>query len=70
MGEKRMYTCTCNWVTMLYSKKKKNCIGEITIKKKLGVPIVFQWLTNLTRNHEVVGLIPGLAQWVKDLGLP
>ena len=24
------------------------------------------WLTNLTRNHEVVGLIPGLAQWVKD----
>ena len=29
-----------------------------------------QWLTNLTRNHEVVGLIPGLAQWVKDLVLP
>ena len=27
-----------------------------------------QWLTNLTRNHEVVGLIPGLAQWVKDPG--
>ena len=26
-----------------------------------------QWLTNLTRNHEVSGLIPGLAQWVKDL---
>ena len=27
-----------------------------------------QWLTNLTRNHEVESLIPGLAQWVKDLG--
>ena len=25
-----------------------------------------QWLTTLTRNYEVVGLIPGLAQWVKD----
>ena len=26
-----------------------------------------QWLTNLTRNHEVVGSIPGLAQWFKDV---
>ena len=25
---------------------------------------------NLTRNHEVVGLIPGLSQWLKDPVLP
>ena len=28
-----------------------------------------QWLTNLTRSHEVAGLIPGLDQWVEDLVL-
>ena len=27
-----------------------------------GVRVVAQWLTNPTGNHEVAGLIPGLAQ--------
>ena len=37
------------------------------VKKPIaGVPIVAQWLKNSTGNHEVAGLIPGLAQWIKD----
>ena len=31
-------------------------------REKLGVPVVAQWLTNPTRNREVAGSIPALAQ--------
>ena len=27
----------------------------------LGVPVVVQWLTNPTRNHEVAGSVPAFA---------
>ena len=35
-----------------------------------GVSFVAQWLTNPASNHEVMGLIPGLIQWVKNPVLP
>ena len=40
------------------------------LKYGTGVPVMAQWLTNLTRNHDVAGLIPGLTQWVQDPAWP
>ena len=45
-------------------------IKFLHLQASVGVPVMAQWLTNPTRNHEVVGSIPGLVQWVKDPALP
>ena len=46
-------------------KKKKTKKSD-----PLGILMVAQWVKNPTSVREDVGLIPGLAQWVKDLALP
>ena len=54
-------------------RKREKGIGNLERGSKLkfrGVPIVAQWLTNPTRNHDIACSIPDLAQWVKDLALP
>ena len=56
----------------IFMELEQNILKFVCTKypEKPGVPVMAQWLMNLTRNHEIVGSIPGLAQWVEDLALP
>ena len=45
-----------NYIVQKVVKIGSSCCGSVEM--------------DLTRNHEVVGSIPGLVQWVKDLALP
>ena len=64
------------WVTThLFTTWSTKCFKstvETMVRKKFsfGVPVVVQWLTNPTGNHEVADSIPALAQWVDDPALP
>ena len=67
------------WFSLLFYFLYKNLVFLLFISspsayffdiENCGVPVVAQWLTNPTRNHEVADSIPALAQWVNDPALP
>jgi len=69
MGTRQKTYKSYNYVNCRESQKVISAIKKK--KKKGGSSHRGAVKTNLTRNHEVVGSIPGLAQlkWVKDPAL-
>ena len=62
----RIALFTCNNQLFLRNKKGQNkCYQRAVVENLQGSSYHDAAETNPTRNHEVAGLIPGLAQWVK-----
>ena len=61
-------------VALQHRKQHKNVCRPAWVIRKMKIKNTWSSCcgaaeTNPTRNHEVVGSIPGLPQWVKDLAL-
>ena len=56
---------SCNNFRSINAKKPTSC-GILKFIYIMGVPIVAQWVKNLTSTHEDSSLIPGFTQWIKD----
>ena len=59
-----------SWYCYYYCYREKNLREYFINRKSLRVPFVTQQLTNPTSIHDDAGLIPGLAQRIKDPVLP
>ena len=57
----RKQTLYLNYFSQEKENQQEKCLE--------GIPVMAQWLTNLTRNRKVASSVPGLVEWVKDPGL-
>ena len=69
LGSLRSSSQTCS-IFLFPGATKTNYPNKTRGLRITGVPVVVQWLTSPTRNHEAAGSVPVLAQWVNDLALP